>query len=535
MLRAPSGPTLLRVLAAVGGGALLWLSFPPRTTWFFAPLGFAVIALVLRGRGWRAGFGYGYLAGLGFLVPLLPWIGVYVGPVPWLALAAIEALFVGLFGAVAARLWRLPGAPLWVACAWVAAEALRSRVPFGGFPWGRLGFGQPDGVLLPLASVAGAPGLSFVVALVGAALAAFGVHARGRRPLAASLALLVVLAPVVAALALTPGVRATDSSSTTRTVAIIQGNVPRLGLDFNAQREAVLRNHVSETLRLAADVKAGTRPQPQLVIWPENSSDVDPLRNADAAALIDTAARAVGVPILVGAVLNRGDGTTTNTLIVWSPTTGPGQESSKRILQPFGEYLPYRSLFTKLSPYAERAGNFVPGHGDGVVTLNGVPIAIADCYEVAFDSAVTESVRAGGQLIAVPTNNATFGRTNMTYQQLGMSQVRAVEHDRAVVVAATSGVSAIISPDGAVTQQTTIFTPDVLVAQVALHSSTTLATRLGDVPEIALSVLAVVALGAGLLRTRSGRDGGRGDGSGGDEPRSSVEEEDVRDGAGAPA
>lgn len=101
---------------------------------------------------------------------------------------------------------------------------------------------------------------------------------------------------------------------------------------------------------------------------------------------------------------------------------------------------------SRLSSYAGQAGNFVAGTGNGVVDLGGIRLAVATCYEVAFDDLITESVRAGAQLIAVPTNNATFGRTDMTYQQLAMSQVRAVEHNRAVVIAATSGVSAIVTP-----------------------------------------------------------------------------------------
>ncbi len=525
----PGKAVLLRCLAALLGGAALYASFPPRPLWFLAPIGIAVLFLVLRGRGARAGFGYGYLAGLGFLVPLLPWVGVYVGPLPWLALAAAEALFVGLFGAAAAVLTRLPGAPVWVACAWVGAEALRARVPFNGFPWGRLAFGQSDGVLLPLASVAGAPGLSLAVALIGTGLAALFVHARARRRLLAGACAVAVLAPVGLAFALLPGVRAADTDGTPTTVAVIQGNVPRLGLAFNAQRRAVLDNHVAETKRLAAEVAGGRQPQPQLVIWPENSSDIDPLINPDAAQVINDAARAINAPILVGAVLSNGDGTTGNAAIVWDPQRGPGEQHVKRILQPFGEYIPARSFFRHFSAYADLAGHFVPGNGNGVVTLNGVPVAVATCYEVVFDRLVTESVRAGAQLITVPTNNATFGRTEMTYQQLAMSQVRAVEHSRTVLVGATSGVSAVIRPDGSVLSRTSLFTPASLVAQVRLRTPTTLATRLGAGPEIALSVLAVLALGAALLLpTMASRQGSPHD-------PATADEEDVHGGARAPA
>ena len=245
--------------------------------------------------------------------------------------------------------------------------------------------------------------------------------------------------------------------------------------------------------------------RPSLLVWPENSSDIDPLRNPDAAAAITGAARAVGAPILVGAVLRRGDGTTTNTSMVWDPVTGPADTHDKRQLVPFGEYLPMRPLVSAVVPSAARAGNFVPGNGDGVVEIAGLPVAVATCYEVAFDALVTDSVRAGAQLITVPTNNATFGRTEMTYQQLAMSRLRAVEHGRSVVVSATSGVSAIIDPTGKVTQRTDLFTPAALVATLPIDSDLTLATRLGSTPEGAATAAAVLALIAASIAARQAR------------------------------
>lgn len=492
---------LTRSVLAMGSGVLLWASFPPRTMWWLAPLGIAALTAVVRGRRPRGGFFYGYLAGLAFFGPLLPWVGVYVGAVPWLALTAVEAVFVGLFGAVAAAVTTLRCAPLWVAAAWVATEAARSRVPFGGFPWGRLAFGQAEGPFLPLAAVGGAPAVSFAVALTGTGLAATGVLLWGRRRRVAALAAAVAAAPIlVTATAAGPG-----PAGQPTTAAVVQGNVPRLGLDFNAQRRAVLDNHLARTEQLAADVAAGRVPRPRLVIWPENASDIDPLRNRDAAARLDRAARAMGVPVLAGTVLREQDGTTRNSVMVWDPVTGPGQQHLKRQLVPFGEYLPLPGLMRALSPYAASAGNFVAGDGNGVVDLNGVPVAVATCYEVAFDSLVTASVRAGAQVITVPTNNATFGRTDMTYQQLAMSRVRAVEHGRAVLIAATSGVSAVITPDGQVQQQSAIFTADALVARIDLRSDLTAATRLGVIPELVLAAAALTGFAYAMWRGRRSR------------------------------
>ncbi|GAA3064054.1 apolipoprotein N-acyltransferase [Pseudonocardia yunnanensis] len=507
-----------RFVAAAGGGVLLYLSFPPRTLWWLALPAFALLWAVLRGRGVRAGFGWVYLFGLAFLLPLLVWIGSLVGPVPWVALCVFEALFFGLAGAGMSLVSRLPAAPIWAAAVWIGGEALRARVPFGGLPWGRVGFGQPDGPLLPLASIGGEPLLSFATVLAGLALGELVrriVRDPGvlrRRPIAlatpaAILVLTLVAGPLAALVPATPG-----APDRTVTIAAVQGNVPRLGLDFNAQRRAVLDNHVRVTEQLAADVAAGKRPKPDLVIWPENSSDIDPLQNPDAAAQIDRAARAIDVPILVGAVLRNPDGrTTTNSALVWQPGVGVVERNDKRRLQPFGEYMPWRDFFRHFSSYVDRAGYFVPGPGTGAVDMAGVRVGIAICWEIAFDDLVEQSVEAGATVLAVPSNNATFGFSEMTYQQLAMSRVRAVEHDRPVIVATTSGVSATVTPDGTVTASTREFTPDVLVDRTTLKDTTTLATRLSAVPEWVLVALGVVAVGVGVVArrrtaTRVGKD-----------------------------
>lgn len=239
------------------------------------------------------------------------------------------------------------------------------------------------------------------------------------------------------------------------------------------------------------------------MIWPENSSDIDPLANADARDQIDSAARAIGVPILVGAVVTHPDWTTdnpaaSNTVIVWDPVDGPGQRHDKRIVQPFGEYLPWRGFFRLLSPYADRAGYFVPGSGTGVVDAAGVPVGVATCWEVIFDRAVRASVRNGAQVLAVPTNNATFDVT-MSEQQLAFARLRAVEHDRYTVVAGTTGISAVIAPDGRELARTDFFEPAYLDAQVRLKTSQTPATRWGPAVQLALVAAGAAAVLAALI------------------------------------
>ncbi|OKJ66636.1 apolipoprotein N-acyltransferase [Streptomyces sp. CB02460] len=503
---------LARPAAAVLSGVMLYLSFPPRPLWWLVLPGFALLGWVLYERRARAAFGLGLLAGLGFMLPLLHWTGEEVGPVPWLALAAAEALFVAVGCIGVSAVSRFAGGPLWAAAVWTLDEAVRARVPFGGFPWGKIAFGQADGVFLPLAALGGTPLLSFAVVLCG-----FGLFEAARRFAryrsagefrrgAAAVAAATVLVPVAAAFAALPLVD--DSAEDgTATVAAIQGNVPRLGLDFNSQRRAVLDNHAKRTEQLARDVKSGKVPQPDFVLWPENSSDLDPYRNPDARIVIDDAVKAIGAPTVIGAVVEPDSGPLRNTLIQWQPDKGPVATYDKRHIQPFGEYMPMRSFVRIFSSDVDRVQrDFGPGKKVGVFDLAGTYTGLVTCYEAAFDDAVRDTVEHGAQLIAVPSNNATFGRSEMTYQQLAMSRVRAVEHSRSVVVPVTSGVSAIIRPDGTVAEKTKMFTPDALVDEVPLRSSLTPATRMGPLPEGILILLALGALGwAGALAVRARR------------------------------
>ncbi|MBQ0853586.1 apolipoprotein N-acyltransferase [Streptomyces sp. NPDC057621] len=502
---------LLPAAAAALSGVLLYVSFPPRTLWWLALPAFAIFAWCLHGRTWKAALGLGYLFGLGFLLPLLVWTGVEVGPGPWLALVAIEAVYVALVGAGIAAVSKLPGRPLWAAALWIAGEAARARVPFGGFPWGKIAFGQADGVFLPLAAVGGTPVLGFAVVLCGFGLyetVRLGLEVRRTRVVrrgAAAVALLALVLPVAGALAARTLV--SDSAEDgTATVAVIQGNVPRAGLDFNSQRRAVLDHHARETERLAARVKAGKAAQPDFVLWPENSSDIDPFRNPDAYAVIDKAARAIGAPISVGGVVEK-DGKLYNEQILWDPVKGPGATYDKRQVQPFGEYLPMRSLLGAINENwtSMVRQDFSRGDEPGVFTMAGTEVGLATCYEAAFDWAVRDTVTHGAQIISVPSNNATFDRSEMTYQQLAMSRIRAVEHSRTVTVPVTSGVSAMIMPDGEITQRTGMFVADSLVQKVPLRSSETPATRLGIAPEMVLVLIAAGGLGWAVTSAVRGR------------------------------
>lgn len=478
----------IRLIAAAVAGCLVFTSYEPLGWWPLAPVGIALLCWALRGASAKLGVWIGFVEALACYLCLLPWVGEFVGKMPYIALSTYLALYGLLLGAGGALISRWKYGYLTFPFYYVTVEYVLSHWPFGGFAWVRLAWGQISGPLAALARYGGPTLVTFATAFIGACLAML-IPTTFKRTMNATGWKIPVAGVVVALVAgLGAGLTVNQPSATTGTakVAAIQGNVPRMGLDFNAQRRAVLANHIRVTDDLA---RSGQKPD--LVIWPENSSDVDPYEDATAMVGINNAVKAVGAPTLVGTITvdEVGD---RNTMLVFDPNSGIGDHHYKKYLQPFGEYMPYRSFFRHFSSYVDMAGDFKPGTGNGTVKMGSTTVGVATCYEVAFDQAYRDAVNNGAQILATPTNNATFGFTDMTYQQLAMSRMRAIELDRAVVIAATSGVSAMVTPDGKVSQKTQIFTPASLVQDMPLRNTVTFAAKFGDIVEKSLAIIGLI-------------------------------------------
>ncbi|MCF6429180.1 apolipoprotein N-acyltransferase [Amycolatopsis tucumanensis] len=503
IVRPRLGQVLWRSLLAAASGVLLYLSFAPRPLWWLAPVAFAGLGLTLHGRRFGAGCGYGFVFGLALFLPLLSWLqdflGADFGPWPWLALSATLALYLAVVGGLITLVQGLPAAPVWSALIVIAAETPRAWFPLGGFPWGRVAFTQPEGAFVSLASVGGAPLVGFAVVLCGFGASALVRTLRRRegrlRPLLGPVA--AVLVPVLAGLSVWTTV-GTEAQAGTRTVAVVQGGAPDIGLALQGQRGLLRENHLAQTRRLRAEVDAGRVRKPDLVVWPESAASM-PSDRERLDAMVDEA----GASVLVGALERLPDGRVRNVVIAWEPGSGAGERYAKQQLVPFGEYVPARAIARLVTPFANGSDDVVPGDGRrAALPVAGVTVGVAVCYEVAYDYPGRDAVRGGAQLLTVPTNNAWYGRSEMSYQQLAMARLRAVEHGRSVVVAATSGVSAVIRPDGTVAASTSLFTPASLVEEVPLRSEVTLSDRLGAWPEYSMLGTAAAAVLAGLLRHR---------------------------------
>jgi apolipoprotein N-acyltransferase len=286
----------------------------------------------------------------------------------------------------------------------------------------------------------------------------------------------------------------TPSTGPTALVAAVQGNVPHSrSLPKQLREFTVTANHEAATLAFARQVKAGQRPAPDLVIWPENSTDIDPSLSPLTYQQISTSVAAINRPILVGAVLQN---PVRNSGQLWVPGRGPIQVYIKRRLVPFGEVIPFRSLlltFTSLPKLQPK--DFTPGHQAVVFRVGKIKLGDVICWEVGFDDLVRSEVTAGANLLAEQTNDADFeldGQLGETLQQLQMARMDAITTGRAFVVASTTGISAVIAPDGSVVASTQTWHRAVLERRVPLLTQLTPADRVGSWPE--LSIVALTAL-----------------------------------------
>jgi apolipoprotein N-acyltransferase len=491
---------LLRSLLALAGGVVLALASEPVGLALLTPVSIAVLVLAVRGTSARTAWIPGLAFGVGFFFVLLFWMRA-VGWDAWLALAGFQSLYFAPLGIALALLSRLRWWPVWTALGWVAVETVRGGWPFGGLPWGRVSYAVADTPWASGLPWAGFTGVSLLLALTGTTIAWLLVE----RPTARRAAVPVA---VLAAVTLLPVLVTWDPQPDGEvTVAAVQGDVPGSGDNLVAVHRQVTANHVRATLDLALDVERGVVTRPDFVVWPENSTAVDPFRDAEVNGGIERASDALGLPILVGAMADSPDGRDVlNQGIVWNPGLGGGDRYTKRHPVPFGEYIPWRdTVFTgNFGKLALISRDMLSGTRVEPLRVDDTLVADAICFDVAYDDGLHAQVRRGAEMLSVQTSNAMFIHTHQIEQQFEITRLRALETGRSTVVAATNGVTGIISSDGSVIAEAVPRTTTVLVEDIALSSRITPAVRLGPWPGrvvLGLSLLGCAwSLGRGRRR-----------------------------------
>ena len=422
---------------AIASGLLLFTAFPPFTLWPAAFLGAALLFFLLADEKLSRRFLLALLAGGAFFAPLLHWSSIYVGALPWLILALGESLIFSLI-ALAPIKRSIYGAVIF-GSSFTLIELLRMKAPFGGFGWGRIGFTQVDSLQV-FYPIIGVVGVSFI---------------------ALSLSALVIVRPKFAfffvpifALSFFDINPNTPSGKSLKIVAV-QGSVPQLGLEFNQRALAVLNNHIDATPKQS---------DADLIIWPENASDVDPITNLKARQGIDNLINEIEKPLLIGAVEQRSSGPLNSSLLYGAD----GELLSRYVKQdlaPFGEYIPLRSISEIISPLARQVRDFIPGDNWVKHRVNNIEFQSLICFEVLDD----DHIQSGGvnaEFFVAQTNNATFGDSYQAAQQLQITRARAAELSRQFAVVSTTGLTAHIDENGNVLTVAEQFKPVALEMEI---------------------------------------------------------------------
>lgn len=539
-------PWWIAVPAAALGGFLFDLANPGAAIW---PLVFPAVFLILA-SWWqqrvRVAILAGVAAGATFWLSHLSWLTLYLGPVPWLGLAGVMTAWFALQGAATAAATsgiavlgeRFPALPrlaaalaqaLAAAGIWVLREGVQGNWPYDGFAWARVAHVFADTPLGALVSWVGFAGLSglmvFAVALVVAAGARLrreaasdagdrgaGSRGAGIRAAAVSGSVAALAAAVVMfGLAFVPPAALAQTGSLR--VAAVQGNSKSAIFDDRESGD-VYADHVRGTEDLIDGLEA-TGDSVDVIVWPENSAEFalldNPLRGREIALL----SKRAGAPIIVGSILANEDGTYTNSSLVWGEEgleeSVAGTRYDKRFPVPFAEYMPNRSFFHALAPdlvdlvqLEYEHGQLAPVHGFPALGRE-VVAGVAICFDIIFDDQARRMVDGGAEVIFAPTNNADFGRTDESVQQLQIARLRAIETGRALVNISTVGTSRIIAPDGRDLDGLEPFTRAAMVASVPLVEGKTPALQYGALVStlwMVLGAAGVIGGSATLIRRR---------------------------------
>jgi len=517
--------SVARIGLAAIGGLLAGPALPRADFW---PLIFASVILIhlaIRGLRFWAGFGIGIVAGIAFYAAQSVWMSRYLGPEPWLALAVLEGLIFAAGLGLAAGTWTwLSGhrerlrwryqlfVSIWLPLIWVAREWVAGHWPYGGYQWSRLGQSVASTQLANLAYWGGISLVSLGVAATAIGLllaveAALSGHRRNKRAGLIRIANALILSLLLWLLAAgsSATIAAEGKSGRRLTVVAVQGNA-NAGLFANPVAGSILSKHLAETNRYLS----GKRKSFDLMVWPENSSDVDPLSNPFAANAVRSIVARTGRPLLVG-TLTQSNSRIYNAGLLYLPGQAEPLRYDKRRPVPFGEYVPDRALWRAFAPNLIDliSRGYAFGQRSGVLPFEGTKLGDLICFEIGIDSITHELVTGGAQFIVSQANNADFGHTDEAFQQEALVRLQAIATGRAVVHASTVATTEIVGPDGTVLATTEPFRPDVAAASIPEITGLTPAMRFfGWLDWLALAtaiLAAVILLDLWLHRLSSGK------------------------------
>mgnify|MGYP001943493035 FL=1 len=470
------------VMAAVGA-ALAVLAFPPFDLWPLTVVGPAVwLAGMRRLERPRDGFAVAAVYGVVFYFALMWWMSE-LALEAIVALGLCQALYVALFGWAITK-WggHLRDAAWWVAVTgfWMVAEWIRYRFPVGGLEWGAFGYG--------VSSVAAARGVARWIGTTGltAVLMAAAAGLATRRWRVAAVPVSAVVGVLVAVALLPP--RATDGVVR---VAVVQGSTPCPFVHCENERYGTYQQH----LALTRTIEPGSV---DLVVWSEGSTgswNADPINSPEVGEAIAAEAARIGAWMVVGGDRPVSDTHWVNANVFFSPEGEIVGEYRKQHPVPFGEYIPARPLFEWIPVLSRVPRDMIPGDGPVVFDLGDYDLGTVISFEGGFAAYAREVARAGADVLAVLTNEGSYGYTPASDQFIGMTRMRSAETGLDLIHAAVTGKSVIVTDGGVLGETTGLATQEILYGQVRPRPGLeTVYVRFGDWVMVAAMLGSLVAL-----------------------------------------
>ncbi|HXG25069.1 MAG TPA: apolipoprotein N-acyltransferase [Chthonomonadales bacterium] len=485
---------------------LMTLAFPPVDAGFLAWVSLVPLLYVLpHARRMRHAFALGYLFGFVHWGWTISWIGTTVavwvqspiGWIAWFGLTAIKSGWFGLFGGVAWWILRRTSGHVRIvlpAAAWTVIEWLRTQGSVA-MPWSLIGYTQYRYLpLVQIADVVGTYGLSFALVLTNAALAEWlhsGINAEKKlcwfgRTWWRALSLPTILLAIMlsyGAYCLT-----CEYGGESVRIALMQ---PNLGT-----QRTIVRMPEEELKLYRMMLETAASQKPNMVIWPESAAPGDAVRDSGVRSAFSEMARLSRAYQLVGSDRRDEQGHSYTSAVLFSPEGSLVDWYDKVSLVPFGEWTPARR-WLPFEDFFHFPEDTTPGQRQTPLLASPVRMCILICYETVFPALSRKGVELGANLLVCITNDSWAGESAVVPQHIAMSALRAVETRRCLVTSATTGMTALVTPEGKITAAPP-YRREVLLVEARLRDGLTPYVRWGDW----LIVVCVTFLGIGLWRSR---------------------------------
>ncbi len=464
----------MKLVIALLTGSCLPLAFAPFSLYPIAVLAPAILFYLWQSASPRDAFKYGLLFGIGLFGFGISWIHSTIyqfGGLPFIGaivLTILLVLFMALY--IAALGWLVTRYKMHIfilPAAWTLMELLRGWL-LTGFPWLSIGYSQIDSPLSGFAPLLGVYGVTLFTVLSAAIL----VYCIKFKKVLVSIFIVFIWGSGW----LLSNISWTQAEDKTLKIALVQANIPQ---DFKWESNNQIPT-INRYLRLSK-----SHYDADIIIWPETAI---PLFYHQVQNLIKSLA-SKDTNFLIGIPVMEPDGRYYNSLA----NIGKNEFYSKHHLVPFGEYIPFMSMFGDLLKFLDVPMSEFTAGSKKQATLNveGIPIGASICYEDAFGDLVRQSLPEAKLLVNI-SNDTWFGESIAPEQHLEITRMRALETGRYLLRATNTGISAVINEKGKITARSPQFETMTLRATAQTFTGTTAYVIVGNWLIIGLLFLIVL-------------------------------------------